>query len=163
MGLGKLEKATYVSIKDGRLITKSAGGEDQSHDYLEGRLIDLKRKEKEFGGEKVTQYHFEFKDDEGELYILSTGERGGVARSLINSLASMQGREGVLRVVAYAKDGYSKVRLYQNGEPLDWKCKKIPAVEEKTLGGQKIKDETKRIEFFRNMAEEIALKVSRVN
>ena len=163
MGLGKTEKVTYVSIKEGRLVTKDATGAEQLHDYLEGSLVDLTRKEKEFGGEKVTQYQFEFKDDKGERYILSTGEKGGVARALINSLASMQGKTGNLRIVPYAKDGFSKVLLYQNGERLDWKHKEIPGVEERQIEGVKIKDETKRLEFFRNMADEIASKVSRVN
>ena len=163
MGLGKIEKATYVSIKEGRIVTKDAAGKEQAHDYLEGMLVDLTRKEKEFNGEKVTQYQFEFKDDEGERYILSTGEKGGVARALINSLASMQGKTGNLRIVPYAKDGFSKVLLYQNGERLDWKYKEIPAVEEKQVEGVKIKDETKRLEFFRNVAEDIASRVSKVN
>jgi hypothetical protein len=163
MGLGKLEKATYVSIKDGRLVTKDATGEEHYHEYLEGMLVDLRRREKEFNGEPVTQFHFEFKDATGERYILSTGEKGGVARALLNSLASIEGKAGNLRLVPYSKDGYNKVLLYQNGERVDWKYKKIPDVEEKEVSGTKIKDETKRLEFFRAIAEEIASRVSRVN
>ena len=160
MGLGKTEKATYVSIKKGRLFTKDRSGEEQAHDYLEGRLVDIKRTEKDFGGELVTQYQFAFQDEEGEKYILSTGEKGGVARALINSLASMHGKAANLRVVPYTKGGFTKILLYQNGERLDWKYKEIPAVEEKLVDGLKVKDETKRLDFFRQIAEDIALKIA---
>jgi hypothetical protein len=163
MPLGKIERATYVSVKDGKLTTKNESGEETTHDYLEGYLVDVNFRTKDFGGESVGQFLFEFKDDEGERYILSTGEKSGVSRALLNSLASIESRVGKLRVVPYAKDGYSKMLVYHNGERLDWKYKELPPVEERQVAGTAIKDDSKRLGFFKQIAEEISSKLNRVS
>lgn len=155
MPLGKLQKATYVSIKDGRLVTKTESGEEQGFDYLEGRLIDVSSKTKEFSGSIVNQYLFEFHDDEGERFIVSTGEKSGVSRALLNSLASITGPVGNLRLVPYQKDGFSKVLLYHNGERLDWKFKDLPPV-----NGN---DDTERLNFFREIFQNLKAQLAQVN
>ena len=163
MALGQIEKAIYVSVKDGRLVTKDQSGKEQTHDYLEGRLVNISSKVKDFGGESVTQYLFEFKDDAGERFILSTGEKSGIARALLNSLASIEGEVGTIRVVPYLKDGYTKILLYHNGERLNWKHNELPPLEEKQVAGATIKDDTKRIVFFRSIAEELRGRVTQVS
>jgi len=159
MGLGKTSKVIFVSIKDGSLCTKDESGNEQQHDYLEGRLVGVSLREKEFSGKKVNQYYFDFKDDQEMLFTLSTGEKGGVARSLLNSLASIKSAASTFRVITYAKNGYNKVRVYENGEPLNWKYQELPAVEEKVIAGEPVRDESKRLDFFREMAKEISSKV----
>ena len=153
MPLGNLKKTTYVSVKDGRLVTKNEGGQEATHDYLEGTLVDITTRTKEFGREKVTSYLIEFHDEAGERLILSVGEKSGVARSVLNSLASVNGNLGKVRIVAYVKDGYSKVVVYNNGNRLAWKYPEIPLVEERDVGGVTLKDDSKRVLFFRSLAE----------
>lgn len=160
MPLGNLKKATYISVKDGRLVTKNEGGVETAHDYLEGALIDVTLRTKEFGREKVTSYLLEFHDEAGERLILSIGEKSGVARSVINSLASVTGNLGKVRIVAYVKDGYSKVAVYNNGERLGWKYPEIPPVEERAVEGVTIKDDSKRILFFRALVESVKAKTT---
>lgn len=160
MPLGQIERATYISVRDGRLVAKDDAGKEQTYDYLEGRLVDLTTRQKEFGGEHVTQLLFEFRDDGGERFILSTGEKSGVARALLNSFASIESAAGTLRVVPYEKDGFSKVVAYHNGERLDWKYKELPPLEDK---GQGSKDDSKRAAFFRQIADEIKSRVTSVS
>ncbi len=155
MPLGNLKKTTYISVKDGRLVTKDETGQESTHDYLEGTLVDITTRTKEFGREKVTSYLIEFHDEAGERLILSIGEKSGVARSVLNSLASVSGNFGKVRIVAYVKDGYSKVAVYNNGERLAWKYPDIPPVEERDVGGVTLKDDSKRVLFFRSLAEQI--------
>lgn len=155
MPLGTFKKATYVSVKEGRLVTKDESGQETTHDYLEGALVDITTRTKEFGREKVTSYLLEFHDEAGERLILSIGEKSGVARSVLNSLASVSGNFGKIRILAYVKDGYSKVAVYNNGERLAWKYPEIPPVEERDVGGVTLKDDSKRVLFFRKLAEQI--------
>lgn len=155
MPLGNLKKTTYISVKDGRLVTKDEAGQETTHDYLEGTLVDITTRTKEFGREKVTSYLIEFHDEAGERLILSIGEKSGVARSVLNSLASVSDNFGKVRIVAYVKDGYSKVAVYNNGERLAWKYPEMPPVEERDVGGVTLKDDSKRLLFFRALANEI--------
>lgn len=155
MPLGNIKKTTYISVKDGRLVTKDESGQETTHDYLEGSLVDIATRAKEFGREKVTSYLIEFHDETGERLILSVGEKSGVARAVLNSLASASGNFGKIRILTYVKDGYSKVAVYNNGERLAWKYPEIPLVEERDVGGVTLKDDSKRVLFFRKLAEEI--------
>lgn len=155
MPLGNLKKTTYISVKEGRLVTKDEAGKEATHDYLEGTLVDITTRTKEFGREKVTSYLIEFNDEAGERLILSLGEKSGVARSILNSLASVSGNFGKVRIVVYVKDGYSKVVVYNNGERLAWKYQNIPSIEERDIGGITLKDDSKRTLFFRSLVDQI--------
>lgn len=163
MPLGNLKKATYISVKDGRLVTKNEDGLEAAHDFLEGTLVDVTLRTKEFGREKVTSYLLEFHDEAGERLVLSLGEKSGVARSVLNSLASVSGNFGKVRIVAYVKDGYSKVVVYNNSERLAWKYPEIPPVEERVVEGLTIKDDSKRVLFFRALADSIRAKAARTD
>ena len=163
MPLGNIKKTTYVSVKDGRLVTKDKAGLEAAHDYLEGALVDIATRTKEFGREKVTSYLIEFHDEAGDRLILSVGEKSGVARSVLNSLASASGTLDKVRIVTYVKEGYSKVVVYNNGERLTWKYPEIPPVEERVVDGVALKDDSKRILFFRALSDSIKAKATRAD
>ena len=147
MGLGKITKATYVSVRDGRLITKDSDGEEAEHDYLEGRLTAVNTQVKDFAGKTVSQLLLEFTDEDGENFILSTGEHSGVARSILNALASIEEFSGEIRITTYFKGGYTKVAVSQNGKRVSWKHKTLPPADT-------------REDFFRKIIEELAEKVA---
>jgi hypothetical protein len=161
MGLGIKQNKTYLTIKDGKLNCKNARGGMSKYDYVEGILVGIEKKERIFdNGEAVPYWYFDIQESKGELYSLALSYNSGVAKSILNSLASVDGY-GIIRIETYSKDGFNKVVVYNNGVRLNWKYTDLPPAEEVKVGDKIVKDETKRMELFNNIAVSVTNTINR--
>jgi hypothetical protein len=161
MSLGVKPKVVFLSIKDGKITRKTARGSLERYDYVEGILINVECRERDFTGETVLYWYFDIQESRGEIYSLALSYNSGIAKSILNSLASVD-KFGVIRIEAYSKDGFNKVMVYNNGQRLDWRYRELPPVEEVIVGDKTVKDESKRMELFNNIAKELGYKLSKV-
>lgn len=154
MSLGTKQNRTFLNIKDGRIIKKTPQG-DESFDYVAGNLAQISIREMEFKGEKIPYWYFTLQDPNGgEVYILSVYYSSGVAKSIINSLASEENL-GLIRIEVYQSGDFTKAKVYNNEKKLSWKYTELPPVEEVRIGDKLIKDDSKRMDFIKEMAREI--------
>lgn len=159
MSLGVKPKIIYLSIKDGKINCKTARGV-VNYDYVEGSLVNVEKRERDFNsGETVFYWYIDLQDNKGEIYSLALSYNSGVAKSILNSLASVD-KFGIIRIEAYLKDGFSKVSVYNNGERLNWRYSELPPVDLIQVGDKTVKDESKRMDLFNQIAESIVRKVS---
>ena len=75
-------------------------------------------------------------------------------------IASKEGLESlkngsIVRIEPYTKNGYDKVRVWGEGVKLDWVTKQLPPIEEATIGGRRVKDDTKRMAYITSLYEKI--------
>lgn len=161
MSLGNNKQKIYLSLKDGKIALKKRSGEASLYDYIEGYLVGINKVDREFKGEIVPYWYIELQDNKGEIYSLAIHYNSGVAKSIINSLGSVE-TLGIVKIETYKKDEFTKAVVYNNGERLNWKFTELPPVETVKVGDKTVKDETKRMELFNNLASEISGRVSRV-
>ena len=87
-------------------------------------------------------------------------------KSIILQLASKEGLESLkngstLRIEPYTKNGYDKVQVWGEGVKLDWVSKQLPPIEETTIGGRRIKDDSKRMAYISSLAEQVKSSLQR--
>lgn len=154
-------RKTYLNIKDGAIVKRTPEGEEERYSYVEGRLEGISRKERTFRGEVVVYWYIDLRDEEsGELYSLGSFYSSNTFKSIILQLASKDGLESVkngstIRIEPYSKDGYDKVQVWGEGVKLDWVTRQLPPIEQATIGGRTIKDDTKRMAFICSLAQEV--------
>lgn len=162
MSLGVNSNRVYLNPKDGKLSLRGPSGEESLFDYVEGRLVGVSKRPREFKGEEVTYWYFDLLGEDGVTYSIATHYSSGVAKAIINSLASAIDSLGRIRIETYLSGEYTKTVVSNNGNRLPWRYQELPPVEELTLGGRKIKDDSKRMELFERMAEELVNKINQV-
>lgn len=162
MSLGVKQKKTYLNIKDGKIAVRRPDGAQALYDYIEGSLTGIKKQPRAFKGETVTYWYFDLEGDGGETYSLGLHYNSGVAKAILNSLASAD-TLGRIKIETYLKNDFTKTLVYNNGEKLNWKYTELPPVETVELGGKTVKDDSKRMELFEEIAGELVNKVNRVN
>lgn len=153
-------RKTYLNIKDGAIVKRTPQGEE-TYTYVEGRLTALTTKERNFRGEIVLYWYIDLRDDEsGELYSIGFPYGSNTFKSIILQLASEDGLRSVgsgavLRIEPYSRNGYDKVQVWGEGVKLDWVTKQLPPIEETTVGGRKIKDDSKRMALICDLANQV--------
>jgi len=162
MSLGVKQRKTYLNIKDGKIALKQPNGELALYDSIEGSLVGLRKQPRAFKGETVIYWYIDLQDEDGETYSLSLHYNSGVAKAILNSLASAD-TLGRIKIETYLKNEFTKTLVYNNGEKLSWKYAELPPLEILEVGGKIIKDDSKRMRFFEGIAEEIINKVNPVN
>ena len=154
-------RKTYLNIKDGAIVGRSPDGEEERFSYVEGRLEAISQKERTFRGEVVVYWYIDLRDEEsGELYSLGSSYGSNTFKSIILQLASKDGLESVkngspIRIEPYTKNGYDKVQVWGEGVKLDWVTKQLPPIEETTIGGRRVKDDSKRMAYISSLAEQV--------
>lgn len=154
-------RKTYLNIKDGAIVRRSPDGEEERFSYVEGRLEAISQKERTFRGEVVVYWYIDLRDEEsGELYSLGSSYGSNTFKSIILQLASKDGLESVkngspIRIEPYTKNGYDKVQVWGEGVKLDWVTKQLPPIEETTIGGRRVKDDSKRMAYISSLAEQV--------
>lgn len=154
-------RKTYLNIKDGAIVKRTPEGAEEKFSYVEGRLEGISQKERTFRGEIVVYWYIDLRDTEtGELYSLGSSYSSNTFKSIILQLASEEGLESVkngstIRIEPYTKNGYDKVQVWGEGVKLDWVTKQLPPIEETTIGGRRIKDDTKRMALIVSLAKEV--------
>lgn len=158
MSLGVKQKKIYLNLREGKIIRKDKTGE-QTYDYVEGILAGVTKKDREFNGEQIPYWYIDLIDPSGgDVYSLGIHYNSGVAKSILNALASAQSPRKV-RIETYQKGDFTKAVVYNNGERLSWKYTELPPLEEIRLGGRLVKDDTKRMEFMEQIAQEIRSRI----
>lgn len=160
-------RKTYLNIKDGAIVRRTPEGEEERFTYVEGVLEAITQRERTFRGEVVVYWYIDLRDEEsGELYSLGSSYGSNTFKSIILQLASEDGLESVkngstIRIEPYTKNGYDKVQVWGEGVKLNWVTKQLPPIEEATIGGRRIKDDTKRMALITYLTEQIKSSLSR--
>lgn len=162
MSLGVKHKKKYLNIKDGKIALRQPNGERALYDSIEGSLVGITKQPREFKGETVIYWYIDLQDEDGETYSLSLHYNSGVAKAILNSLASVE-TFGKIKIETYLKNEFTKTLVYNNGEKLPWKYAELPPVETVELGGKTVKDDSKRMRFFEEIADNIVNRVTPVN
>lgn len=160
-------KKTYLNIKEGAIVRRTPEGTEERYSYVEGRLEAISQKERTFRGEVVVYWYIDLRDeDSGELYSLGFSYASNTFKSIILQLASKEGLEclkngSIVRIEPYTKNGYDKVQVWGEGVKLDWVSKQLPPIEETTIGGRRIKDDSKRMAYISSLAEQVKSSLQR--
>ena len=159
MSLGSNTDTKYVNIKDGKVVYKEKDKE-LLYDFIEGELIDITTPVRTFNGKQIRSWYIKLKGDDNKDYVLSIGYNSGVAKTILNALASAEDFKNI-RIYPYFKGGYTKASTYSNGKKLDWKYSSLPAIEETKVGDKVIKDDSKRMDLFANIQKDILAKIKK--
>ncbi len=160
-------RKTYLNIKEGAIVRRTPEGTEERYSYVEGRLEAISQKERTFRGEVVVYWYLDLRDTEsGELYSLGFSYASNTFKSIILQLASKEGLESlkngsIVRIEPYTKNGYDKVQVWGEGVKLDWVSKQLPPIEETTIGGRRIKDDSKRMAYISSLAEQVKSSLQR--
>jgi len=159
MSLGTKQNKTFLNIREGKIVKKGPTGEEV-YTYVEGYLGGIYTREREFKGEKVMYWYIDLQEPSGgEIYSLSIPYSSGVAKSILNALASAQDL-GMVKIEVYQSGEFTKAVVYNNGQRLSWKYPQLPPLEEIQVGGRTVKDDSKRMEFIEGIAREVADKIN---
>ena len=156
------KRKVYLNIKDGAVVRRTDNGEEK-HSYVEGRLEAITTKERTFRGEVVVYWYIDLRDTEsGELYSIGFPYSNNIFKSIVLSLSSDEtlSKDNVVRIEPYIRNGYDKVVVWLNGVKLDWVTKSLPPVEETTIGGRRVKDDTKRMEYISSLTETLKSRIA---
>lgn len=153
-------RKTYLNIKDGAIVRRNSNGEEERFSFVEGRLQGITQRERNFRGETVVYWYIDLMDEAGELYSIGSPYGSNTYKSIILQLASFEGLEAVKRgstvkIEPYLKNDFTKVQVYADGERLSWATRELPPIEEATIGGRKVKDDSKRMELIISLTETI--------
>jgi hypothetical protein len=172
MGLFENTPATYMKIKDGRIIIKE-NDEEKTFNGFRGFLksIVFKESELEFNGKKqiVKQWNVHFYEpDEDKNYIWSTFWTGLLFQGFLNCICSVENFDNQITIKAYKKDDITKIVVFEGdkGEPLKWKytLEEMPPVNPIVVNGKVLKDSNDKIMYdYKARMEWTASKVEEIN
>lgn len=168
MALGSLQQQQqpqqrkWLSIHHG-VVELSENGQKQSYSFVEGRLLSIYRKTRNYRGEDVEKWFIDLKDEEGDLYSISFPYSSGTFKSIVLALASATDLTAstITKIQPYQKGNYTNVRVFADGVKLDWITKELPPVEIVNLNGRTIKDEGKRMELITSLVASINERAAR--
>ena len=155
MSIGKVKSKTYLNIKEGRIIARNKDGKEEAYDYVEGYLMAIYTRDREFKGETVKYWYIDIEDKAGNAYSLALHYGSGVAKSIFNSLASLDNTLEEIKIQPYQSGEFTKVIVYSGGKKLNWKYPELPEVKEVKVGEKVVKDDSERMLFFENIVKEI--------
>ena len=160
-------RKTYLNIKDGAIVRRTPEGTEERYSYVDGRLENITQKERTFRGETVIYWYIDLRDTEsGELYSIGSPYASNTFKSIILQLASEEGLQAVrngstIRIEPYSKNGYDKVQVWGDGVKLNWVTKQLPPIEEATVGGRKVKDDSNRMALITSYARQVYWSLNR--
>ena len=162
------QNRTFIGIANGKIThrVKNAEGqfETETFDGIEGTLKAINTRKASINNKEM-----EFVDliiaDGGEEFDLSIPLQGGVARSLIMSLASIQSFVGRVAINPYlAKDGeHTNLAVTFNGQKVGWvvSMAELPKIETVTLpSGDTVQDGGKRDRYIRDLLTGVQQRVA---
>lgn len=153
MALGNINaqqtETKWLSIHHGK-VELSYNGHKQLFGYVEGNLSYIYKKERYYNGEAVLKWFINLRDDKGDCYSISFPYQSGTFKSIVLALASCSTLTGStsIRIEPYIKGNFTNVVVYADGKKLDWAVRELPPVEYVTINGQRVKDETQRMELI---------------
>lgn len=117
--------------------------------FVEGMLEDVYSKQRNFNGSSSMFWYLDIRDS-GELFSLSIPYDSGVFMSIILQLASVEdlNKSTSVRIEPYmGENGFTKVKVFADGEKLDWITKELPPIESVMIGSKSVKDNSKRMAY----------------
>lgn len=160
MSLENNTSKKYLNIKEGSIVLKTATGEE-SYNSVEGTIQDIYVKPRQFRGESLKYWYIDIKSKSGELYSLAAPYSSGVIKAILNSLASADELK-TIRIETYQSGEFTKVKVFNNGDPLYWRYSELPPLEDITVGSKIIKDDSKRMSFFEEIVKDIVNKINTI-
>lgn len=157
MGLGTTDRARkyYLSIADGKVIHRE-DGKEESYSFVEGTLGAIYKRERSFNGETVLYWYVDLRGEKGELYSISLPYKSGTFKSIVLALASDTAIAlSTVKIEPYKKGDFTKVVVSSNGQRLDWVTKELPPVEELSVAGQRVKDDSQRMRYIESLVDTI--------
>ncbi len=158
MALGQQEQRArkyYLSISDGQIV-HSENGQKEYYSFVEGTLEKIYKLERTFNGETVLYWYLDIRGEKDELYSVSLPYKSGIFKSIVLALASEPALAlSSIKIEPYKKGEFTKVVVSSNGRKLDWITKELPAVEEVYIAGQRVKDDTRRMEYICSLVDSI--------
>ncbi len=160
MALGNINaqqsNTKWLSIHHGK-VELSYNGQKQLFGYVEGKLLSIFKKERNYNGEAVLKWFVNLRDDEGDLYSISFPYQSGTFKSIVLALASATDLTAstTIKIEPYQKGSYTNVVVYADGAKLDWVVRQLPPVDYVTINGQRVKDEGKRMELITSYVDTI--------
>lgn len=155
-GLIKREGATYVSIKEGKLVVKR-NGVAETYDGLQGTIIKVDFVEEEYQGKKYEKANV-FVSNADDNYILQLHVDSGYFRNFCNALKSGNPKEAVYVQPSYKKDENGKTSagcfISQGGKYLKHAHTKdnpgdLPQLEKVTFKGETRYDNSKQLVYWK--------------
>lgn len=153
MALGNINaqqsKIKWLSIHHGK-VELSYNGQKQLFGYVEGRLLSINKKERNYNGEAVLKWFINLQDEQGDRYTITFPYQSGTFKSIILALASASALTAstTIKIEPYQKGDYTNVVVYADGVKLDWAVRELPPVGYVSINGQRVKDESKRMEVI---------------
>ncbi len=150
----------YLNVKNGQIVRRTPQGEE-GYSFVEGKLENITQRERSFRGETVLYWYVDLRDTtSGDLYSLGFPYGNNVLKSIILQLATATDF-GTIRIEPYSKNGYDKVQVYSSGSKLDWVVRELPPLEQATIGGRVVKDDSKRMALITRYANEVLAKIGK--
>lgn len=167
MALGKTEeqatiKKTYLSIANGKIVYNDGKKAPIHYSFCDGVLEGIYQRERNFSGEKVSRWYIDLRDGE-QIYSICFSYGSGTFKSIVLALASEESLNSStpIRIEPYERGDYTKIKVYADGVKLDWVTKELPEVKEIEIGGRKVKDDSKRMEFIYSLCKTINERISK--
>lgn len=155
-GLIKRDGATYLSIKEGKLVVKK-NGVSQIYDGLQGTVTKVDFVKEEYQGNQYEKANI-YVNHEGQAYILQMHVDSGYFRNFCNALKNGKPKEEVYIQPSYKKDENGRVSagcfISQGGKYLKHAHTKdnpgdLPPLEKVTFKGETRYDNTKQLAYWK--------------
>ena len=171
MGLEKREEGNYITILGGKFCQRVQDGtegaktrvnkigntvHEKFYENFTGKLIDIKTKDGEYG--KTWNFHFKDKED---IYILQLNYSNSFSTAFLKMLPNIDlTKEMKVSPMIKEVDGKKKSSLFVNQDDTTIKHaytmaepNGMPDMEQITVKGEKVWDDTKRMEFLEAMVQ----------
>jgi hypothetical protein len=171
MGLANREGGKYITILGGKFCVRVQEGtpgavarvnklgktvHELFYDSFTGKLINIRTRDGEYG----KSWEFDFQDS-GEVYTLQLSYSNSYATNLLKILPNVDlSKEMKVQPAQKIEDGKTKSSLFisQDGKTLKHAYTKdapngLPPMEQKTVKGQVVWDDTERLAFLEAMVE----------
>lgn len=171
MGLDNRTTGNYITILQGKLCQRVPEGtegaitrvnkvgntvHEKFYDSFTGKLVDIKITESDYG----KSWNFMFKDKE-EIYTLQLSYSNSFSTAFLKMLPNIDlSKEMKVSPSTKEVDGKNKSSLFvnQDGKPLKHAYTRenpggMPDMEQVTVNGVLVWDDTKRLEFLKNMVD----------
>jgi len=177
MGLEQRQSGNYITILGGKLCQRVQEGtegaitrvnkigntvHEKFYESFTGRLIDIKIQDGEYG----KTWNFVFQDNE-EPYILQLSYSNSFSTAFLKMLPNIDlAKEMKLSPSVKEVDGKNRSSLFinQDGKPLKHAYTReapngMPDMEQISVNGQMVWDDTKRLVFLQNMVDTIIIPI----
>jgi hypothetical protein len=158
------ENCFYLKAKNGKILATQGKGSQKTvteHDFVVGKIINIKYVESLFNMEKIKSWNVVIKGENG-VGILTIGYSSNFARSFFNALCNANIKKPI-KFGCYVKNDYNLPVLLQNEEMIKWKYQEIPKAERVQVGSKEVFNDDNVAKWITERVEEILAKLNTPN